>query len=129
MRRFLVLFMVLGFGVSTAALAATEQHRAVVYFGAWSADIDDNASKSIDEAAQWASAHPREIINVLGYASTVGSKHANALLANLRSQVVVDYLTSKGVPASRIKMTSKGATRFLDSPLESRRVEMVMIPK
>jgi hypothetical protein len=36
---------------------------------------------------------------------------------------------SKGVAASRIKMTSKGATRYLDSPLESRRVEMVMISK
>jgi outer membrane protein OmpA-like peptidoglycan-associated protein len=129
MRRFLVLFLVLGFSVSTVALAAAEEHRAVVYFPSWSADIDDNASKSIDEAAQWATSHPREIINVLGYASTVGSKRANALLADLRSQVVVDYLMSKGVAASRIKMTSKGATRYLDSPLESRRVEMVMTSK
>src|SRR3978361_1454216 len=126
MRRFLVLFLVLGFGVSTDALAAAEEHRAEVYFASWSADIDDNASKSIDEAAQWAAAHPRAIINVLGYASPVARKHPNALLADLRSQVVVDYLTSKGVPASHIKMTSKGATRYLDSPLESRRVEMVM---
>jgi outer membrane protein OmpA-like peptidoglycan-associated protein len=130
MRRFLILVLALGLGLSTAALAApAERHKLVVYFASWSADIDDNAGKSIDDAAKWATEHPRDVVNVVGYSSTVGSKRANALLSDLRAQVVVDQLKSKGVPSSRVKLMPKGATTYVDSPLESRRVEIFVDPK
>ncbi len=136
MRRRLVMILALGLGLSaaavsagalsTSALAASEaqRHKLVVYFGSWSADIDDNAGKSIDDAAKWAADHPHTALKVTGYASTIGSKRANALLSDLRAQVVVDQLVSKGVPTSRIKLMPKGATTYVDSPLESRRVEI-----
>ena len=131
MRRFLVLSMVLGLGLAASALpaSAAERHKLVVYFASWSADIDESAGKSIDEAAKWAKEHPRDAINVAGYASTVGGKRANALLSDLRAQVVVDQLVSKGVPVSRIKLLPKGATTYIDSPLESRRVEIYVDSK
>ena len=128
MRRFLVLFLALSLGLATAALAApaVPQHKLVVYFPSWSAEIDDNAGKAIEEAAKWAADHPRDVMNVLGYASTIGGKRANTLLSVLRAQVVKDLLVAKGVPAGRIKLLPKGATTYLDSPLESRRVEIII---
>ena len=128
MRRFLVLFLALSLGLATAALAAPAgpQRKLVVYFPSWSAEMDDNAGKLIEEAAKWATDHPRDVMNVLGYASTIGGKRANALLSDLRAQVVKDLLVAKGVPAGRIRLLPKGATTYLDSPLESRRVEIII---
>ncbi len=131
MRGFLVLLMALGLGLSTASLAAPagQHHKLVVYFPSWSAEIDDSTVKSLDEAAKWATDHPRDVVTVAGYASTIGSKRANRLLADLRTQIVADQLAAKGVPQTRIRMLPKGATSFLDSPLESRRVEISIDPK
>ena len=131
MRRFLVLFLALSLGLSTAAFAAPagQRHKLVVFFPAWSAEIDDNAKQSITDAAKWSNDHPQDRVNVAGYASTIGSKRANALLSDLRAQVVVDELVAKGVPASRIKLLPKGATTYIDTPLESRRVEIFVDPK
>ena len=131
MRRFLVLSMLLGLGLAAAVLpaSAAERNKLVVYFASWSADIDESAAKSIDEAAKWAREHPRSAVNVAGYASTIGGKRANALLSDLRAQVVVDQLVAKGVSAARIKLLPKGATSYLDSPLESRRVEIYVDAK
>ncbi len=131
MRRFLVLFLALGLGLSASAFAAPtgQRHKLVVYFPSWSAEIDNNASKSIDDAAKWAVDHPRDTVNVAGYASTIGSKRANALLSDLRAQVVMDQLIAKGVPAARIKLLPKGATTYIDSPLESRRVDIYVDAK
>ena len=131
MRRFLVLSMLLGLALAASAppASAAERHKLVVYFSAWSADIDDSAGKSIDDAAKWSVEHPRDIVTVAGFASTVGSKRSNALLSDLRAQVVKDQLVAKGVPASRINMLPKGATTYIDSPLESRRVEISVNPK
>ena len=133
MRRFLVLFVALGLGLASVALttgalaaSAGQRHKLVIYFASWAADVDENAAKVIDEAAKWSADHPRDTINVVGYASTIGSKRANALLSDLRAQVVVDQLIAKGVPATRIKRQPKGATTYVESPLESRRVEISM---
>lgn len=131
MRRFLVLLWVLGLGLSTSAMAApaAPHHKLVIYFSAWSADVDDSAGKSIDEAAKWASEHLHDQVTVAGYASSSGSKRANALLSDLRAQIVKDQLVAKGIPAARIRLLPKGATTYIDSPLESRRVEISVDPK
>jgi aryl-alcohol dehydrogenase-like predicted oxidoreductase len=47
--------------------------------------IDDNAAKVIDEAAKWGLDHPRDQINVTGFASSIGSRRSNALLSDLRA--------------------------------------------
>lgn len=126
MRRRLVLLAAMGLSLAFPALAGplNERHKVVLYFPIWSADFDTDAGKVIDSAAQWASEHPGVPLDVAGYASITGSRRANALLSDLRAQVVKDRLVAKGVPARLITILPKGGTSYIDNPLESRRVEI-----
>ena len=131
MRRRLVLLAAMGLSLAFPALAAplSERHKVVLYFPIWSADFDTDAGKVIDSAAKWASEHPGVPLDVAGYASITGSRRANALLSDLRAQVVKDRLVAKGVPARLITILPKGGTRSIDNPLESRRVEIYIDPR
>ena len=110
----------------TAGAAAAAETKKVVYFATWSADMDDAAQGVIDEAATAAQGHKNDKVTVSGFASTIGSKRANQLLSELRAQVVVDRLVEKGVNASHIRVLVRGASHFVSTPLESRRVEVVI---
>ena len=129
MRRFLFLAPVLLalFAAGMPAHAATAPdgvQRFAVFFTSWSARIDKPAEAVIGKAAAWAKAHPAQMLQVHGFASTVGSAPANKLLSQLRAQMVSDALVSAGVPAERIQRDAEGATPFAMDPQESRRVEI-----
>jgi outer membrane protein OmpA-like peptidoglycan-associated protein len=117
----------LSFAVATALTVAPASLIAappttVVFFTEWSALIDEAARDAIDQVAKLAKQDGARDITVTGYADTTGSKEANALLSATRAQVVVDQLVADGVPASRIHQVVNGATNYVQTPLESRRV-------
>ena len=78
----------------------------------------------LPQAADWVKSHPGNIVRVNGFASTVGSRQANVLLADLRAQVVVDQLQSDGVDPKRIQQRGHGPVQFALTAQESRRVEI-----
>ena len=96
----------------------------VVYFQEWSAALDDPAQSVISQAAEWMKSHPGGVAHVNGFASTVGSRQANILLADLRAQIVVDQMVSDGLAAMRIKQRGHGPVPFALTAQESRRVEI-----
>jgi outer membrane protein OmpA-like peptidoglycan-associated protein len=96
----------------------------VVFFQEWSAAIDDSAQEVISHAADWVKSHPGNVAHVNGFASTVGSRQANILLADLRAQVVVDQLLTDGVDAKRVQQRGHGPVPFALTAQESRRVEI-----
>ena len=96
----------------------------VVYFQAWSAAIDDPANGVIRQAAEQVKSHPDEVVSVNGFASTIGSRQANLLLADLRAQVVVDQLLTDGIDPNSVRQSGHGAVPFVLMPEESRRVEI-----
>jgi outer membrane protein OmpA-like peptidoglycan-associated protein len=104
--------------------AADPPHRYVVFFQEWSAALDDPAQTVISQAADWLKSHPDDPVRVSGFASTIGSREANVLLADLRAQVVVDQLMSDGLDARRISQRGHGPVQFALTPVESRRVEI-----
>jgi outer membrane protein OmpA-like peptidoglycan-associated protein len=116
----------LGLALAAALLAPASVIAAppptVVFFTEWSARIDDAARRAIDAAAERAKQDGAKELTVTGYADTTGSKEANALLSATRAQVVTDQLVADGVPASHIHQAAKGATDFIQTSLESRRV-------
>ena len=63
-------------------------------------------------------------MHVNGFASTIGSRQANVLLADLRAQLVVDQLQSDGIDAKRVKQRGHGPVQFALTAQESRRVEI-----
>ena len=112
--------------LSAAAIAAEPPPHIVVFFGSWSAKLDDSAMRAIQGAADWAKQHPDRPLAVIGYASTVGGAQANDDLSKLRAQVVSDTLVADGVPADRIRRRAMGAVDYALDPQETRRVEIAL---
>jgi OOP family OmpA-OmpF porin len=123
MRRIVFLFL-LCFAVTRADAAEPPTQKFVVYFQEWSAGFDDAALTVISQAADSAKANPGLIVHVVGFADPTGSRAANALLTQLRAQVVMDQLQTDGVPLMRLRGTGRGSVHFALSSQESRRVEI-----
>lgn len=95
----------------------------VVFFTAFSADLDEPARQVITQAAQAAQASGDRIVRVEGYADSAGSTEANRTLSRLRAQVVADALAERSVPRNRIVLRPRGQQDG-DPGVESRRVEI-----
>ena len=95
----------------------------LVFYTPFSANIDGEASRIINEAAKAAKAEPTRVVFVLSYADQLGSTEANRTLTRLRAQVVRDTLVADGVTSDRIILQPKGAQGG-DPGVESRRVEI-----
>ncbi len=102
----------------------TPARKFVVYFQQWSAALSADALRVIGQASDFAKAHPGEIVQVHAFADPTGSHKANALLSDLRAQVVMDRLQKDGVPDTRVIGRGHGPVQFALTPQESRRVEI-----
>ncbi|MGH7211101.1 MAG: OmpA family protein [Acetobacteraceae bacterium] len=119
--RFVVLLLL---GLFAGRAVAQPAPTFVVYFQEWSAALDDSAQGVITHAADFARSHPTVRVAVTGFADTTGSQKANALLSELRAQMVVDQLTADGIAADRIKDTGKGSVPAAFNKQEARRVQV-----
>jgi outer membrane protein OmpA-like peptidoglycan-associated protein len=128
MRRLLASLVLFGAAIGAAHAADPAPRRFVIFFVEWSAAIDGPADGVIKEAAQYAKAHPRDLIAVHGYADPTGSREANVLLSELRAQRTADELHEAGVSTSRIHLDGHGAVKFAGTSLESRRVVIEIPP-
>jgi outer membrane protein OmpA-like peptidoglycan-associated protein len=106
--------------------AAAEAPKLVVFFQPWSGALDKAAMGAIGRGAARAKQNPATPVVVAGYASTIGGKEANQLLSKLRAQMVVDQLVEDGVDRERIHLKAEGEVPYASTPLESRRVEIVV---
>jgi outer membrane protein OmpA-like peptidoglycan-associated protein len=120
------LLLLLLCAVTTGSVRAADlpAQKFVVFFQEWSAAMDDPALGIISQAAEWVKSHPGNIAHVHGFASTIGGRQANVLLADLRAQVVADQLQTDGVDAKRIVQRGHGPVEFALTPQETRRVEI-----
>jgi outer membrane protein OmpA-like peptidoglycan-associated protein len=123
MRRIVFLFL-LCFALARADAAEPPAQKFVVFFEEWSAKLDASALAVISHASDYAKAHPGVVVHVEGFADPTGSRNANALLTDLRAQVVMDQLQTDGVPPAHIQGRGRGAVHFALSSQESRRVEI-----
>jgi outer membrane protein OmpA-like peptidoglycan-associated protein len=128
MRRLAILLLLFIAVAGSAHAADRTPRRFVMFFVEWSAALDGPADGVIAEAAQYAKAHPRDAIEVHGFADPTGSRKANALLSELRAQRVTDKLQDSGIPVSRIRQDAHGSVKFASTSLESRRVEIEIVP-
>jgi outer membrane protein OmpA-like peptidoglycan-associated protein len=128
MRHLAILLLCSAVASTAHAADRTPPRRFVTFFVEWSAALDGPANGVISEAAQYAKGHPRDAIEVHGYADPTGSRKANALMSELRAQRVADTLQEAGVPVSRIRLDAHGSVKFASTSLESRRVEIEIFP-
>ncbi|HYZ64907.1 MAG TPA: OmpA family protein [Acetobacteraceae bacterium] len=111
----------------TAAPPSAPARSVVVFFTADSAALDDPARNAVREAAGVARANPAGVVRVRGFAAPdTGTAAFNRSLAQTRAQAVADGLVAAGVPATRIRIESRGAVPYELMPTEARRVEIAI---
>lgn len=101
---------------------------AIIFFEDGSAELDGTALAAVRQAAANARARPQRIVAVRGYASPEGEPEANRALARARAEAVARALRAEAIGPERIALRPRGATPYVDAPLESRRVEIVIDP-
>ena len=100
---------------------------AVIFFSDDSAELDPQARYIVGRAATEAMAEPTARVRVLGFASSEsGTAEYNKSLSQKRAGAVVDGLVGAGVERSRVFLEPLGAVAFGLSPLEGRRVEILI---
>lgn len=99
----------------------------VLFFTAFSTQLDSEALQVIQDAATAARAQGNTPIAVQGYANAVGDPQTNKDLSSSRAQRVADQLVADGVPRARITLQPQPLQG--DPGVVSRRVEIVVTPR
>ena len=82
-----------------------------VFFDTDSSDLSPTAIATLDKQAVWLNHYSNYKILIEGHADERGTREYNIALGARRASVVVNYLESKGVAASRITSKSYGKER------------------
>ncbi len=82
-----------------------------VFFDSDSTDLTPTAVATLDKQAAWLSRYSRYTFLVEGHADERGTREYNFSLGARRSQVVREYLQSRGITGSRMRSVSYGKER------------------
>jgi peptidoglycan-associated lipoprotein len=82
-----------------------------VFFDTDQTDLSSTAQATLDNQAAWLNQYNRYAFTIEGHADERGTREYNFALGARRAQAVHDYLTAKGVAASRMKTISYGKER------------------
>jgi outer membrane protein OmpA-like peptidoglycan-associated protein len=85
-----------------------------------------DAMSALDDVATLMHDNPNMKLDIEGHASQEGDNYVNLGLSNSRANAVRNYLASKGIDKSRMRVTYFGANKPLDAsnPAANRRVEL-----
>ncbi len=105
-----------GFGAGGAAVPGSPQDFTVnvgdrVFFESDSSELNGAAVATLDKQAQWLSQYTRYAFTIEGHADERGTREYNFALGARRADSVKNYLSAKGVSASRIRTISYGKER------------------
>ncbi len=82
-----------------------------IFFDTDSSSINASAAQTLDRQAQWLGQYPKYAITVEGHADERGTREYNLALGARRAAAAKQYLSSRGVPANRMKTISYGKER------------------
>ena len=95
-------------------------------------ETDQQADSSIAEFDKWLDKYPDYMLSITGHTDFVGTSEYNQALGLERAQVVAKYLESKGIPADKMLITSKGKEQpvakniFSEGRAKNRRTEITI---
>ncbi len=103
-------------GVGGAATPGSPQDFVVnvgdrVFFETDSTELTPQSRATLDKQAQWLQNYNRYSFTIEGHADERGTREYNLALGARRAQVTRDYLTARGIQASRIRTISYGKER------------------
>ncbi len=82
-----------------------------VYFDFDKYEITAESAKSLDANADWLKANPNVLILIEGHCDERGTAAYNLALGERRAKATQNYLSSRGVQASRVSLVSYGEER------------------
>ncbi len=104
-----------------------------VYFDFDKYVLTPKAKATLDEAAAILKENPSLVVELAGHTDAIGTDSYNKALSEKRSKAVLDYLVSKGIAASRLKMVAFGEAKPVapnnteEGRAKNRRVELRII--
>lgn len=125
-RRIAILTAAFAALLAVSAVPAKAEQKFIVFFHAWSGEMDPAAQDVVAAAANYARQNPAMQVEVVGFASTTGSQKANMYLSLLRAQLVSDRIADAGIAAARIARVGEGSVNAVGTSEEARRVEIVV---
>ena len=96
-----------------------------VYFGQWSAMLDQDALMSVNAAAARAREAPMARMELVQYLDPDGPQ-AMADLARLRAQLIEDRLVEAGIDRGRVARATRNVSEVPGMAQESQRVDVVV---
>jgi peptidoglycan-associated lipoprotein len=105
-----------GYGKGGAATPGSQQDFVVnvgdrVFFESDSSELSSTAQATLDKQSRWLQQYARYSFTIEGHADERGTREYNFALGARRAEVTKDYLTARGISASRIKTISYGKER------------------
>jgi peptidoglycan-associated lipoprotein len=82
-----------------------------VFFESDSSELTSTAQATLDKQANWLQRYARYSFTIEGHADERGTREYNFALGARRADAVKNYLTSRGIPASRMHTISYGKER------------------
>lgn len=82
-----------------------------VFFAVDQSTLSLEARATLDQQAQWLMTNSDYLAVIEGHADEQGTREYNIALGARRANAVMEYLTSKGIAASRLKFISYGKER------------------
>ena len=105
-----------------------------VTFDVGSSTLKPEFRATLDKVAQSLIQYPNSLVDVYGHTDSTGSDAFNQTLSESRARTVMNYLISRGVPASRLRSQGFGETMPVASNdtaegrQRNRRVEIKIVP-
>ncbi len=106
-----------------------------IFFEFGKATLKPESFRELDRVVKLLTDNPTMEIDLAGHTDNVGTTEANQKLSDERSQAVYDYLTGKGILASRLSTKGYGETKPIDKNdteegrAQNRRVEFTIRKK
>ena len=82
-----------------------------VFFESDSSELTQASRATLDKQASWLTQYTRYAFTIEGHADERGTREYNIALGARRAQAVREYLTARGVQASRMRTISYGKER------------------
>lgn len=82
-----------------------------IFFETDSYTVDDQDRSTLDAQAQWLQNHPNVRVSIEGHADERGTREYNLALGDRRANAAKNYLSSRGIDASRMTVISWGKER------------------
>jgi outer membrane protein OmpA-like peptidoglycan-associated protein len=86
-----------------------------IFFESGKATLKPESFEELDRVVKLLTDNPTMEIDLAGHTDNVGTDEANQQLSDDRSKAVYDYLTSKGILASRLSTKGYGETKPIDT--------------